>query len=55
MDDYQYQKYYETMKKYYEENPQYNGECDCERNRLVEEATKWRVTHSYDDYSDGGF
>lgn len=45
------ERYNEIMQKYYEENPQFNGECDPYQNILAEKAAKWDAMHdNYDDF-----
>lgn len=55
MDDFGYERYQELKEEYYRKNPTYNGEVDIDKERYIDDAMKWRATHSNDDYSDGGF
>lgn len=54
MEDYNYERYQELKEHYYKEHPTYNGEVDSDKERYIDDALKWRASHSYEDYLDGG-
>ena len=54
MKDYDYERYQELKEQYYQEHPTYNGEVDCDRERYIDDALRWRASCDYENYPDGG-